>query len=48
MLYGIIYLEQKKESAMVSNLGKYTSLKEQYCQVINSLSDEIEKRGGAN
>ena len=39
---------ETKESAMTSNLGKYTFLKEQYCQVINSLSDEIEKRGGAN
>ena len=28
---------------MVSNLGKYTFLKEQYCQVINSLIEAVEK-----
>ena len=39
---------ETKESAMVSNLGQYTFLEKQYCQVINSLSDEIEKRGGTN
>jgi len=33
---------ETKESAMASNLGKYTFLKEQYCKVIYSLKDEIE------